>query len=126
MNLELRQRYNEEVLGLKDTFGSPGQAVLVAVAVECEALNDVTHPLLTKILSTVNLTNPPRFEIGGESIACRHLLRFTGLGGRTENNGTVEWRLPKLSEMTGTTPEVTELKKAAWTLLRQFLQEKPV
>lgn len=123
MSTGLQQRYCEEVLGLTlpNNYGAASE--LATVAVECEPLTEATRALLDKILATVHLKDCPQFDIGSDAIPSVHRLRFAGLGGRTEESGTVHWHLPRLSEMTGAGPEVTELKKSAWNLLRQFMQE---
>jgi hypothetical protein len=127
MNSGLHNRYYQEVLGLTPPFGPAATPAtdMCAVAVESEPLDATTKPLLQKILGLIPLADPPQFVIGAEPIRSRHRLRFAGLGGRVEADGFVEWRLPKLSEMAGSGPQVNELKKEAWALLQKFMQEKP-
>ncbi len=112
--------YMDEVLGIK--LGSMPVASLPPVTVECEPLTRDTEALLKKILSSADLGNFVLYR-EGQSFGQLH-FRFLGQLGKSKVGVSTIWDFPKLSEMLGTSSEVTTFKKQAWQQLQQIMQER--
>lgn len=121
MATDLQSQYMDEVLGVKPgpTVGTP----VLPLIVECEEVTEFTRMLLHKIMASVGISSWSQIQVNEDAPQARHRLRFIGIGGRSEMEGQVEWRLPTLTEMLGDGPEVAQKKKAAWSLLKDFQTE---
>ena len=129
---DAQRLYLEDVLGVSPesyrqvlpTTGNTAAAappkLIHAHVILSPALNEAEQDLLRKILASIQLGDLPIFDVLPDVLECQHVLAFNGSSGVTANGPVTHWGFSLVSQMVGSTAEVSAHKRETWAQLQKF------